>query len=182
MSTTTQPMTADDLWAMPRDDMRHELVRGELRTMPLSGFDHSAICVHFVALLAQHVKSHGLGVVVGPDTGFIIGRQPDTVRAPDGGFVCIDRLVEPLPVKFWDGAPDLAVEVISPSDKALAVDEKVQDWLDAGTQEVIVINPKQKSVKVFRCGGTASVLRAGDVLEALESVPGFRCEIAELFV
>ena len=147
-----------------------------------AGFDHGTIGTNLLALLWQYVKAKNLGVVVGPDTGFVISRDPDTVRAPDVGFVRQDRVLEPRPVKFWDGAPDLAVEVISPSDTAVAVDEKVQDWLDAGTQEVIVINPKQKSVKVFRRGGTASVLREGDVLEALESVPGFRCEIAELFV
>ncbi|MCH8043200.1 MAG: Uma2 family endonuclease [Planctomycetes bacterium] len=182
MSTTTQPLTADDLRNMPRDDMRHELVRGELRDMVPAGFDHGAIGSNLLAMLWQHVKAENLGIVVGPDTGFFIARDPDTVRCPDVGFVQRDRVPSPRPVKFWDGAPDLAVEVISPSDTALAVDEKVQDWLDAGTQEVIVINPKQKSVKVFRSGPAASVLQEGDVLEALESVPGFRCEIAELFV
>ena len=150
--------------------------------MSPSGFSHSAIGARFCGRLSNFVEAGRLGVVVGADGGFLISRNPDTVRAPDVGFVRQDRVPSPLPVKFWDGAPDLAVEVISPSDTALAVDEKVQDWLDAGTEEVIVINPKQKSVKVFRSGGTASVLRGDDVPEALESVPGFRCEIAELFV
>lgn len=150
--------------------------------MSPSGFRHSAIGLRFGSRLSNFVEENRLGIVVGADGGFLISRDPDTVRAPDVGFVRQDRVPSPLPVKFWDGAPDLAVEVISPSDTAVAVDEKVQDWLDAGTQEVVVINPKLKQVKVFRSGGTAIVLRAGDALEGLESVPGFRCEIAELFV
>ena len=166
---------------MPNDHLRHELIRGELTTMTPAGFNHGVVGVSFLAILHRHVMSAGLGCVVGPDTGFVLARNPDTVRAPDAAFVRRDRIPDPRPIKFWEGAPDLAVEVISPGDTVSEVDDKVQDYLDAGTTEVIVINPKLKTVKVFRRGQNATVLRVGDTLEGLESVPGFRCTVDEIF-
>ena len=161
--------------------MRHELVKGELRTMAPAGFDHGAIGINLAVELLQYVKKRKLGTVVGPDTGFIIAHNPDTVRAPDVAFVRRDRVPTPRPVKFWPGAPDLAVEVVSPGDTVFEVDEKVQEWLDAGTGEVIVVNPRQKTVKVFRKGQTAVVLGIADTLENLSVVPGFRCAVADIF-
>lgn len=174
-------MTADELWRLPKVDKLYELVQGELITMPPAGFDHGAIGMCVASLLFQHVRSHKLGCVVGPDTGFVLAHDPDTVRAPDVAFVRQDRLMTPRPVKYWDGAPDLAVEVLSPSDSATEMDAKVQEYLDAGTTEVIVITPKLKMVKIFRHGQTATVLRSGDILRDLESVPGFQCHIDEIF-
>lgn len=181
MSTAIQLMTADDLWNLPTDHMRHELVRGELRTMAPAGFDHGAIGISLATELAHFVKKQHLGTVVGPDTGFIIARDPDTVRAPDVAFVRRDRVPTPRPIKFWLGAPDLAVEVVSPGDTVFEVDEKVHEWLDAGTEEVIVVNPRQKTVKVFRKGQTAVVLGVSDTLESLSAVPGFCCAVADIF-
>jgi Uma2 family endonuclease len=172
-------MTAEDLWNLPRDDMRHELVRGELRTMPFYGFEHGVIAANFACVLAPFVKLHGLGAVVG--TGFIIARDPDTVRAPDIAFVRQARISTPRPIKFWLGAPDLGVEVVSPSDTVFEIDEKVQELLDAGTEEVIVVNPRQKTVKIFRKGQTSLVLGATDTLENLSVLPGFRCPVADIF-
>jgi Uma2 family endonuclease len=181
MSTATQLMTADDLWNLPGDHMRHELVRGELRTMAPAGFDHGAVGSNLAGELRQFVKKNQLGVVVGPDTGFIVTRDPDTVRAPDAAFVRRARIPTPRPVKFWPGAPDLAVEVLSPSDTAFEVDEKVQEMLDAGTEELIVVNPRQKTVKIFRKGQTAVVLGITDTLENLSVLPGFRLPVTEIF-
>jgi len=174
-------MTADELWRLPKVDKLYELVQGELITMPPAGYDHGAIGVRLTAFLFNHVSSHQLGCVTGPDTGFILSQDPDTVRAPDVSFVRQERLPDPLPVKFWEGAPDLAVEVLSPSDSATEMDAKVQEYLDAGATEVIVITPKLKMVKIFRHGQTATVLRSGDILRDLESVPGFQCHIDEIF-
>ncbi len=174
-------MTADELWRLPKVDKLYELVQGELIIMSPAGFDHGAIGVCLGSLLFQHVRSHKLGCVVCADTGFVLARDPDTVRAPDVAFVRQDRLLNPRPVKFWDGAPDLAVEVLSPSDSASEMDAKVQEYLDAGATEVIVITPKMKMLKIFRHGQTATVLRSGDILRDLESVPGFQCQIDEIF-
>lgn len=181
MSTTTKLMTADELWRLPKVDKLYELVQGELIAMSPAGFDRGAIGVYLASSLFQHVRSQNLGCVVGPDTGFVLAHNPDTVRAPDVAFVRQDRLVTPRPVKFWEGAPDLAIEVLSPSDSATEMDAKVQEYLDAGATEVIVVTPKLKVVKIFRQGQTATILRSGDILRDLESVPGFQCKVDEIF-
>ena len=168
---------------MPDDGLRHELVEGELRTMPPSGFEHSAIGVGLAGLLAAHVKKNALGIVSGADGGFIIGRDPDTVRAPDVGFVRQSRIpASGVTKKFHVGAPDLAVEVMSPGDTVYEVDEKVQQWLSAGTAMVVVVNPKQKTVAVYRPPGNAKILSVNDTFEGDDVVPGFQCPVKEMFV
>ena len=174
-------MTADELWRLPKVDKLYELVQGELITMSPAGYDHGAVGICLAAFLFNHVRSNQLGCVTGPDTGFILSRDPDTVRSPDIAFVRQERIPPQRPVKFWEGAPDLAVEVLSPSDSATKMDAKVEEYLDAGTTEVIVITPTMKMVKIFRHGQTATILRSGDILRDLESVPGFQCRVDEIF-
>jgi Uma2 family endonuclease len=128
-----------------------------------------------------HVERHKLGRVVGADTGFVLSRDPDTVRAPDAAFVRADRIPDPRPVKFWEGAPDLAVEVLSPSDTVEEIESKMKEYFDAGTTEVIVISPKLRTVKVHRRDGTAVTLAAGDTLAGLESIPGFEVSVDAVF-
>ncbi len=181
MSTTTKLMTADELWRLPKVDKLYELVEGELITMSPAGYDHGQIGQNFLLLFHGYVRKHDLGGVVGPDTGFVLKRDPDSVRSPDAAFIRKERIPTPRPVKYWEGAPDLAVEVLSPSDSATEMDAKVQEYLDAGATEVIVITPKLKMVKIFRHGQTATVLRSGDILRDLESVPGFQCQVDEIF-
>jgi Uma2 family endonuclease len=183
MSSVTQLMTADDLWRLPQDGLRHELVRGELRTMPPAGFDHGVRIVKLTVPLAQHVDGHGLGVVVGADTGFVLARDPDTVRAPDIAFVRQERIPGTgHPRGFWDGAPDLAVEVISPSDTYSEVEEKVDDWLAAGTRMVWVINPRRRTVTVYRSRTAIAILGASDVLDGQDVLPGFSCPVGDIFI
>ena len=116
MSTTHTLVTADELFMMPDDGFRYELVKGELRRMPPAGSEHGAIGINIALVVAQFVKAHDLGVVFGADTGFKIASNPDTVRAPDLAFVRRERIpAGGVPREFWPGAPDLAVEVISPA-------------------------------------------------------------------
>ena len=183
MSTTVQLVTADELFLMPKDGSRYELVRGELRKMSPAGSEHGAIIVNLTVLVAQHVKANNLGVCFGAETGFRLGSNPDTVRAPDLAFVSRERIPESgVPKKFWQGAPDLAVEVLSPGDTVYEVDEKVEEWLAAGTKAVWVVNPKRRSVSVYRSMTDVRRLLEGDELEGGDVVPGFRCGVAELFV
>jgi Uma2 family endonuclease len=149
--------------------------------MPPAGYEHGAIGIRFAAILFNFVSTRDLGCVTGSDTGFILCHDPDTVRAPDVSFVSRNRLPETLPVKYWDGAPDLAIEVLSRSDSATEMDAKVQEYLDAGATEVIVITPKMKMVKIFRQGQTATILRSGDTLRDLVAIPGFECSVNEIF-
>jgi Uma2 family endonuclease len=183
MTTTLQRSTASELFGMPDDGFRYELVKGELRKMSPSGSEHGAIIINISLLLAQYVKANGLGVCFGAETGFKIASDPDTVRAPDVAFVRRERIPESgIPKKFWSGAPDLAVEVLSPGDSRSEVKEKVEDWLASGARAVWVIDPKRRAVAIYRSTADVTRLSEADVLEGGEDVLGFRCKVSEIFV
>ena len=118
MSTTTR-VTADQLFEMPDDGHRYELVAGELRKMVLSDWKHGAIGGQLNGWLARHIQQQKLGRIFCAETGFLLARDPDTVRAPDFAFIHKAHLPAEAPEEaFWPGAPDLAVEVLSPKRQA----------------------------------------------------------------
>ena len=183
MSTTTQWMTAEELLRLPRGRFRYELVKGELITMSPAGSEHGAIVVNLTLLLGQHVKANKLGIVFGAETGFKIAENPDTVLAPDVAFISRERIpVSGIPKEYWRGAPDLAVEVLSPGDATRKVDEKVRQWLSAGAKLVWTVNPKQKTVTVHSAIRDALTLSENDELSEETVVPGFHCRVSEIFV
>lgn len=183
MGTTLQRSTADELFAMPDDGLRYELVKGELRRMSPSGSEHAVIIGRLTVRLGGYVEANDLGLYFGAEAGFKIGSDPDTVRAPDLAFVSRGRIPESgVPKKFWSGAPDLAVEVLSPGDTYSEVEEKVEDWLGAGTRAVWVVNPKRRSVSVYRSMSDVTRLSEADELEGGDVVPGFHCKVSEIFV
>jgi Uma2 family endonuclease len=182
MSTEARLITAEDLWSMP-GDQRRELVRGELRVMALSGFEHGAVIIKLSRLLAKYVDEHNLGMVLGAETGYVLARNPDVVRGADVSFVRTDRLPPPeRAAKFFEGPPDLAVEVVSPGDSLNEVEEKTDDYLNAGTLLVWVVNPRRRTITVHRRGRDPQVLRESDHFEGEDVVPGFSCKVAEAFV
>jgi Uma2 family endonuclease len=182
MSTTHTLTTADELFLMPDDGFRYELVKGELRRMPPAGSEHGAVIMNIGTPLDQFVKAQGLGIVFGAETGFKIASDPDTVRAPDLAFIRHERIpAGGLPRGFWPGAPDLAVEVISPGDTYTAVEEKVSDWLKAGTHMVLVLNPRTRTVTVYTLPTGVVRLTESDTLSGGELLLGFTCQVAELF-
>jgi Uma2 family endonuclease len=182
MSTTTL-VTADGLLAMPTGmGKRYELVAGELRVMLPAGWRHGKIAIRVGARLAAHVEQYNLGLVFGAETGFRLASDPDTVRAPDISFVAKRNLPEQEPNDgFWPGAPDLAVEVLSPGDRTGEVDEKIDAWLGAGCAAVWIVNPKLKTVTIYRSGTDVQSKAAGDILQGDPVVPGFSCAIDDLF-
>ena len=181
MTTGTRLVTAEELWLLP-PDQRRELVRGEVRMMAPGGFDHGAIGINIASALGVFARQNRLGVVLGADTGFVLSRNPDSVRAPDVAFVAAARIpASGRPVRFWEGAPDLAVEVVSPGDTVEEVEEKVDDYLAAGTRLVWVANPKRKTVTVHRPGAQPVVLREGDNIDGADVVPGFHMPVADVF-
>lgn len=182
MSATLTLMTAEELWQMPDDGYRYELIKGELRRMPPTGGEHGKISLSLGAMIAWHVRQHKLGVAFAAETGFLLATNPDTVRAPDASFVCQDRIpAGGIPKSYFPGAPDLAVEVVSPSDIYGEVEEKVLEWLDAGTRMVVVVNPRKRTVTVYRSQTDITILRETDVLSGGDVLPGFSCQIADLF-
>ena len=172
-------ITAEELLRRPDDGFRYELVHGELRQMTPSGYPHGVIVVNVTAPLHHHVRTHRLGQICAAETGFRIGRDPDTVRAPDVAFVRHARQGEPSE-GFYEGAPDLAVEVLSPSDTVFEVEEKVAQWLRSGCSIVWVVNPRQRSVAVHTAEGVRVLTEAG-TLDGGDLLPGFVLPVGEIF-
>jgi Uma2 family endonuclease len=179
MSTTAQATTAEQLMALPDDGWRYELVDGELRRMAPAGQEHGRIAMNLGGRLAQYVREQSLGVVFAAETGFLLRRQPDTVRAPDVAFVSSAR--QSPSEGFFPGAPDLAVELVSPSDSFVEVEEKVFEWLGAGTQAVLVVSPRKRSVSIYRAKDSVRRLTEADTLDLSFVVPGFIIKVEELF-
>jgi Uma2 family endonuclease len=181
--STTSLFTADELLAMPTGmGKRYELVAGELRVMSPSGWRHGKIVSRLNSRLASYVEQRDLGMVFGAETGFRLGSNPDTVRAPDVSFIAQKNLPEREPRDgFWPGAPDLAVEVLSPGDRKSEVDEKIDAWLAAGCTAVWVVDPKLETVTIYFSRTKVRVFTAGEVLQGEPIVPGFACDVVELF-
>lgn len=182
MATTSKPMTAEELLHLPDDGQRHELIAGELRTMTPSGGEHSGIAALFIISLGQHVLAGKLGRLFASEGGFRLATDPDTVRAADAAFVSRERIrVAGRVTGYWPGAPDLAVEIISPSDLYTEVEEKVSTWLAHGTRMVVVINPRRQTAAVHRSATEVRHLTIDDVIDGEEVVPGWRLPVRELF-
>lgn len=182
MSTAASLMTADELLRLPRGKFRYQLVKGELLTMSPAGSAHGAITQRLSTLLDQLVAANHLGLVFGAETGFLIATKPDTVLAPDIAVVSARRIpATGLPEGYWPGAPDLAVEVVSPGDTTREVEEKTVDWLTAGTEMVWVVRGRQKTVTVHHVDGQPEVFDVEATLDGGSVLPGFQCLVAEIF-
>jgi Uma2 family endonuclease len=174
--------TAEELFRLSSTGRRYELVRGELYEMPPAGGRHGNVAMTIGIFIGVYVRAHQLGTVFAAETGFILGLNPDTVRAPDASFVSRDRLPQgEVPSGFLEMAPDLAVEVLSPNDRSRDVREKVDDWLQAGTRLVWVIDPVARTVTVHGSLENSQRLTEEDLLGGGDVVPGFSCAVRELF-
>lgn len=182
MATVLKLITADDLLQMPDDGFLYELVRGELRRMSPGSFRHGKIIINVTLSLGQHVREQRLGDVFAAETGFKLASDPDTVRAPDVAFVRRERIEAVGDVGgFWPGAPDLAVEVISPHDLYTEVEEKVIEFLNAGTGMMLVVNPRKHTVTVYRAMADISILTEDDTIEGEDVVPGWSLPVRDVF-
>jgi Uma2 family endonuclease len=167
-------MTADELLQMPHDGRRYELVKGELKEMSPAGPQHGRVANNIAFLITQYVKEKNLGAVYAAETGFKLKEKPDTVRAADAAFVAKERIpAEGEPTGYWAIAPDLVVEVVSPSDSAQAIQAKVAEWLAAGCGLVWVVYPETQTVMEYRSSSTIRVLSTQEALDGGEVLPGF---------
>lgn len=181
-SSRPTDVTADELLRMPRGRVRRELVRGMVRETTPAGYGHGRIAMRMGSRLDTYVDAHDLGVVCAAETGFKLEGDPDTVRAPDVAFIRRERVAAVGEREgFWPGAPDLAVEVVSPGDSSGEVEEKVADWLSAGCRMVVVVNPRKRAVTVHRSRTDFAVLTEDDVLDGGDVVPGWRLPVREIF-
>jgi len=183
MSTQTRPITADQFLEWPDDPgLRQELIRGEVVSVSLPGGRHGKIALKIGRLVGNHVEAARLGDAYAAETGFIVERDPDTVRGADVAFVRSERLAAiTKPEKHVPFAPDLAVEVISPNDRDDEVEEKVQTWLRAGSLMVWTVDPESRTVTVYRPGADPVALAEDETILGGNVVPGFECRVGDFF-
>ncbi|MGR9107626.1 MAG: Uma2 family endonuclease [Gammaproteobacteria bacterium] len=182
MAITAQILSAEDLLNKPKDGYRYELIEGVLRKMSPAGQKHGRIVATITASLVTHVRRNQLGSVYAAETGFLIQRNPDTVRAPDVAFISRKRLEAVGEVDgYWPGAPDLVVEVISPNDSNTQVEEKIFEWLRAGASVVIAINSRKRIATVYRSLTDITILTDQDCLDGKDIIPGWRLAMKDTF-
>jgi len=182
MAISDRLVTADELLQMPDDGFRYELVKGTLRKMTPAGFAHGVAVLKLSVPICVFVEQHGLGIVCGAETGFIVTSDPDTVLAPDISFVRQDRVpAAGLPTGFWRGAPDLAVEVLSPNDSTREIDDKARAWLEAGARLVWLADQRRRTIIVRRRDAAPRILSASDTLDGGDVLPGFTLLVADAF-
>jgi Uma2 family endonuclease len=175
-------MTAEGLLRYSEPGVRTELVKGELIRMSPSGGPHGKVAAAVADILRAFVRPRRLGIVFGAETGFVLERDPDTVRGADAAFVSNARLPGgELPEGFFPAAPDLAVEVLSPDDRAAEVEEKVAEYLAAGARAVWVLSPRARTLTAHRPGGEARRLGPDETVDGGEALPGFAVKVAEFF-
>jgi Uma2 family endonuclease len=178
-------VTAEDLDSLEGDGYRYDLLEGDLIRVSPAGFRHGRLAAEIARRLGNFLAEHPqLGVVVGAETGFRLNRDPDTVLGPDAAVVRTDRLpAAQAQAGFLELAPDLVVEIVSPTDRWATVSGKVDAYLAAGVGVVWVIEPGPRAVRVYSAESAEQRLHAdrGDVLRPETVLPGFALPLSELF-
>ena len=181
-ATTDRLLTLEEFERLPEEDAwRVELVRGMLVREPRPAAMHGWVQVNLGSLLLNHVGEHWLGHVFS-DIGVVLSTEPATVRGPDLAFVSAERLPLGPPARgFLPFAPDLCVEIVSPSNTAAEIQEKVLEYLEAGTRLVWVVHPESRTVTEYRSRNEIRILESADELEGREVIPGFRAPLTSFF-
>ncbi len=180
MIGTLSSMTASELSVYDVPGRRIELVRGRLLVHEPAGFEHGEVMLRIGMALAQFTRASTppLGTVVVGDSGFWLQQDPDTVRAPDVAFVRRNRLAAGPIRGFADFAPDLVVEIRSPSDRTGELLATAADWLNAGTALVWIVDPVRQTAQIYRAEGSVSLIGVGDSLDGESVLPGFVLPLA----
>ncbi|QEL15529.1 Uma2 family endonuclease [Limnoglobus roseus] len=180
-ATAAKLITAEEFSKMPDlvDGSKQELVRGVIVTMPPTKGRHGFVQANIAILLGGFVKTNRLGWVV-TESGTVLERDPDTVRGPDVSFYSITRHPD-LPDEWFEIPPDLAVEVLSPSDRRGRVREKVREYLANGVRIVWLVDPDPQTVTVYAGTLRGVEFDSTDTLDAADVLPGFTCQIADFF-
>lgn len=174
-------MTAQELLEYGHEPYRQELVNGILHEMEPAGAEHALVATRVGRSLTRHVDD-AHGIVFTGELGFRLSSDPDTVRAPDVAFVSTDRVpATGAPRGYWPGAPDLAIEVVSPNDRRSEVEGKALDWLASGTRAVVVLDPPLRTATVYRARDDIRVLTADERLDLSDVVPGWSAGVGEFF-
>ena len=182
MSTTsTALMTAEELMQLPDDDLRHELINGELITMPVPRLPHGRTEARLSSHLTQFVLDHDLGEVF-TNSGFQLTWNPDTVVGPDIAFVSKERLEQAGDItSYWQGPADLAVEIYMPGYRPGKVSERISRLFNAGMKQVWIANLKHRNIAVYRSESDVTTFSGSDYLEAPDLFPGLRISLDKIF-
>lgn len=178
--TASRQQTAEDLYANPVPGKCTELVAGRILVREPPGYNHGYVASRCLVAMAVHANAHGLGHVLAAETGFVLARNPDTVRAPDVAFISANRVPVRRPAGYLEEAPDLVVEVTSPTDRPSRVRAKISDWIGAGVRLVWQIDPLRRTAQVYRPEGVPTAMDADGVLDGEDVLPGFRVRLSEL--
>lgn len=183
MAVKQQLVTAEELWEMPEvPGKRFELIDGEVVEVSPASARHGLIAGAVHDALKHHVRQRDLGLVMGDNVGYVLRRDPDQVRAPDVSFLAWDSAPEGDDLdRFVQGPPTLAVEVVSPNDRANDIRERVQDYIEAGTQQVWVLWPQRSSASVYSLAADTRELGPDAVLDGGDVLPGLTVRVGDLF-
>lgn len=183
MSTDVKNLiTANELFGMSPDNKRRELIHGVVRMMSPAGSEHGKVAARILVRLASHVEEHDLGEVFAAETGFRIGANPDTVRAPDAAFVSFARLQTAKPTRsYLELAPDLVVEVVSPNDSFSSVEAKARQWLDAGSRLVLIADPENETLQVYTGKQQRMLFKEGEVFESGKLLHNWSLAVNDVF-
>lgn len=173
-------MTLHELASLPDDSYRHELSVGLLVAEPLPSHRHDRTRRRLERLLEAFVEAHRLGEVFG-EAGYVLAREPDTVRGPDLSFVSRERLSSFDDARFFSGAPDLAVEILSPSNRPAEMHAKVADYLAAGARVVWVVDLERRSVTTYRKLLAPRRLQSPGALDGEDVLPGLSIALDAIF-
>lgn len=179
--TVPSALSAEELLDLSLPDKQAELVRGTLIVRELPGYQHGLVACAIAARLGEFVAANSLGVMLAAGTGFKLFSNPDTVRAADAAYLSRHRAPDLPPSGYLALAPDLAVEVMSPNDRAGEIQAKVSDWLTAGSRLVWVIDPPRECAVVYREDGSVDLLVNQDALSGEDVLPGFSCSMEDIW-
>jgi Uma2 family endonuclease len=182
MSTIARKLlTAEEFFLLPApsDGSQQELVRGEIITMPPPGGLHGATCSRTDRKLGAFIDGGPGGVLVCNDTGFITERAPDSVRGPDLSYWTKERLQE-IPVGYIEIAPDMLVEVLSPSNTSKQIRAKLQEYFARGVRLAWVIAPEDRTLTIYRTLDEGRVLHENATVTGEDVLPGFTCRVSDL--
>lgn len=176
----SHPWKAEEILALAGDD-RFELVDGVPVMVPMASGGHGSVASRLLVAVGTWVIAEQLGEVFDSSTGFILRRDPDVLRGPDVSFVAAARLPTTLGRGFLELAPDLAVEVLSPSNTVAEMNRKLADYFGAGTRLVWIVDPETRSVAVHAAGALPTWLGEADMLDGGAVLPGLAVRVATLF-
>ena len=180
MATTPAPLTLEEFERLPDDGNKHELSEGELIIMPPAKFLHTLVAAAILDILRAYLRQHPIAGVFA-EAGYVLSHDPEIIRQPDISVLGNDRIAVTQKDGWVEGSPELAVEIVSPSDSAQDLEIKVHQYLRFGARQVWIVYPKQKRIYVHEPGIPPRVLNESETLTGGDLLPGFSVKVSDLF-